>query len=166
MRHAESCANVVKKTCKDDKAHCKDILEKYREKKEKFLDIKHHHQVKNPNISIIGIKQCRSVNANITKNLFGDNKVKKNKVKTLNNTIVFCSTLVRAIETAVLTSGKTNISYAYFSLNEDKFIEHVKNNYDNTVFVIPYIKEKDALKLQTSDLIIKVFLNIEISCPM
>jgi len=151
MRHGESCANVVKKTCKEDKTKCKEILEKYREKKEKIVDINPHHQVKNPNISIIGIKQCRSVNANITKNLFGDNKVQKNKVKTLNNTIVFCSTLVRAIETAVLTSGKTNISYAYFSLNKDKFIEHVKNYYDNTVFVIPYIKEKDVLKIQTSD---------------
>ena len=154
MRHAESCANVVKKTCKEDKTKCKEILEKYREKKEKIVDKKPHLQVKNPNISTIGIKQCRSVNANITKSLYGDSTVQEEKVKKLEDTIVFCSTLVRAIETAVLTSGKTNISYAYFSLNKDEFIEHVKAEYLTTIFVIPYIKEKDhslVLKIQTSD---------------
>ena len=33
MRHGESCANVVKKTCKEDKDKCNQILDKYREKK-------------------------------------------------------------------------------------------------------------------------------------
>ena len=159
MRHGESCANAVKNVChskdKITKKQCNNFYNSYKGtntnknkkslkrrllntiSRSKITDGKFKHTlIPNPNLTSKGVKQCERVNIDINKKIYGDENYKN-----LENTIVFCSTLVRAIETAVLTSGKTNIIFLNLDNTKEDNITLIINNYQNSVFVIPYIKE-------------------------
>lgn len=154
MRHGQSCANVVKNICtrKDRKNEdCDKVFNLYRGSYTQVQSLKHnivdfaakrinkfkHTLIANPNISGNGVEQCININTTI------NTKINNNaEYKQLTDTIVFCSTLVRAIQTAIISSNKTNIFFLNLDEPTDKIISLIKDNYKTSIFVIPYIKEK------------------------
>lgn len=171
MRHAHSCANQLKdmhidhedqqfKTERErhkgfkkkmlNKEH--DLFEEFEEFEDFVLNDKtdstikkimklifdgyYHTLIENPNLSNIGYKQTQHFK----------NENKNNDLESTNkNLIIFCSPLVRAMETAFFSYPNRKFSYEFYNFNGKTDI--YKLNFSNEfIYILPFIKETGITK--------------------
>lgn len=117
-----------------------------------------HTKIFNPDLSADGIKAVKALlekvkassnNIKSSGTVISNNKpagaIAKFDIK-LDNTIIFCSTLIRAIETGLLAFDRNTVDYRFCNfVDEVKLSELTDEQIRNSVFVIPYIKESGVI---------------------
>jgi len=119
-----------------------------------------HTKIFNPDLSAAGIKAVKALlekdKVRPSSNNIKSSGTVMNTTKpvsaiakydiTTNNTIIFCSTLIRAIETGLLGFDRNIVDYRFFDIfGEVPLNELTAEPIRNSVFVIPYIKESGAI---------------------
>jgi hypothetical protein len=153
MRHGHSCSNFVndlqtQKKYKQLQSDPHNITHKNLQFIAKKIK-KTHILIKNPNLSYTGYLQTQNfIKWRITNNA---NNSANNifKLNNNNNLIVFCSPLVRAMETAFFSYpisiiNENNITYRTFSYkyyNFDGKLNNITELNSNYIYVLPFIKE-------------------------
>lgn len=138
IRHGHSCSNLlkeklkIKNTNKNPKDYA-DYKIKSKSLTNKFISslAKKHTLITNPNLSGLGLLQAQELNTSVSA-MFNGN--------TNNQLIVFCSPLVRAMETAQIAFPNRTISYEYYYFNNDS-INKLPKLGTNKIYILPFIKE-------------------------
>jgi hypothetical protein len=151
----------------DESKQKKTMKYRFKDYKRSQININKNQRINNPHISVAGVIDCELLNTvlqpqileNITKvnsNEFNSNelsainllhnKSNKDDKSNGNKRVIFCSPLARAIETAIITTGITHISYKYYDFSLKKKIDNYDFDFEKgIIYVIPFIKNINNL---------------------
>jgi hypothetical protein len=139
IRHGHSCSNLLKEKLKlkNTNQNPKDYADykiKSKSLTNKFISslAKKHTLITNPNLSGLGLLQAQELNSSVSAIFNGNNN---------NQLIVFCSPLVRAMETAQIAFPNRTISYEYYYYFNNDANSKLPNLETNKIYILPFIKE-------------------------